>query len=143
MPLLGPALKLAEGAPWDTMTRWAKEYGIIYKFSLFGHANVVLSDPALIKEVMRTKVRMAPEMIGGGDDFGLNAGRVAVAGVARVMLTGRLISAQFFLPCTCRKRYGVSSLPRPARQPSQSKDSCARRPFLDLIPWVHGRPNGG
>ncbi|CAN0335026.1 unnamed protein product [Pylaiella littoralis] len=55
-PILGPALKLAEGAPWDTMTRWAKEYGSIYKFSLFGHVYVVLSDPHFMKEVMRTKI---------------------------------------------------------------------------------------
>ena len=39
------------------MTRWAKEYGSIYKFSLFGNVNVVLSDPSFMKEVMRTKVR--------------------------------------------------------------------------------------
>lgn len=39
------------------MTRWAKEYGSIYKFSLFGNVNVVLSDPDFMKEVMRTKVR--------------------------------------------------------------------------------------
>lgn len=57
--MLGPALKLAEGAPWDTMTRWAKEYGGIYKFSLFGNVNVVLSDPNFMKEVMRTKVSPA------------------------------------------------------------------------------------
>lgn len=57
--MLGPALKLAEGAPWDTMTRWAKQYGSIYKFSLFGNVNVVLSDPSFMKEVMRTKVRTA------------------------------------------------------------------------------------
>lgn len=55
-PILGPALKLAEGAPWDTMTRWAQEYGSIYKFSLFGNVNVVISDPAFMKEVMRSKV---------------------------------------------------------------------------------------
>ncbi|CAM9396865.1 unnamed protein product [Hapterophycus canaliculatus] len=55
-PVLGPALKLAEGAPWDTMTRWSKEYGSIYKFSLFGNVNVVLSDPTFMKEVMRTKI---------------------------------------------------------------------------------------
>ncbi|CAM9832582.1 unnamed protein product, partial [Ectocarpus sp. 12 AP-2014] len=56
LPVLGPALKLAEGAPWDTMTRWAQEYGSIYKFSLFGNVNVVLSDPSFMKEVMRTKI---------------------------------------------------------------------------------------
>lgn len=55
--MIGPALKLAEGAPWDTMTRWAQEYGSIYKFSLFGNVNVVLSDPSFMKEVMRTKVK--------------------------------------------------------------------------------------
>eukprot|EP00752_Nemacystus_decipiens_P007756 g6931.t1 len=55
-PVLGPALTLAEGAPWDTMARWAKEYGSIYKFSLFGNVNVVLSDPSFMKEVMRTKI---------------------------------------------------------------------------------------
>lgn len=57
--MLGPALKLAAGAPWDTMIRWAKEYGSIYKFSLFGQVNVVMSDPSFMKEVMRTKVRSA------------------------------------------------------------------------------------
>eukprot|EP00903_Cladosiphon_okamuranus_P015676 g14474.t1 len=56
LPLLGPALKLAAGAPWDTMTRWAKEYGSIYKFSLFGNVNIVVSDPSFMKEVMRTKM---------------------------------------------------------------------------------------
>ncbi|CAM9332554.1 unnamed protein product, partial [Sphacelaria rigidula] len=55
-PILGQALELAKGAPWDVMTRWAMEYGSIYRFSLFGHTNVVLSDPAYMKEVMRNKV---------------------------------------------------------------------------------------
>lgn len=56
-PVLGQALELADGAPWDVMTRWARAYGKIYQFPLFGHVNVVLSDPAYMREVMRTKVR--------------------------------------------------------------------------------------
>ena len=59
-PVLGQALELAGGAPWDVMTRWAREYGKVYQFSLFGHVNVVLSDPAYMREVMRTKVRGTP-----------------------------------------------------------------------------------
>lgn len=55
--MLGQALELANGAPWDVMTRWAREYGSIYRFSLFDNVNVVLSDPAFMKEVMRNKVR--------------------------------------------------------------------------------------
>lgn len=58
--MLGQALELAGGAPWDVMTRWAREYGKIYQFPLFGHVNVVVSDPAYMREVMRSKVRGKP-----------------------------------------------------------------------------------
>lgn len=61
-PILGQALELAKGAPWDVMARWAVEYGSIYEFSLFGHSNVVLSDPAYMKEVMRNKVHRAVDV---------------------------------------------------------------------------------
>lgn len=54
--MLGQALELAKGAPWDVMTRWAMEYGWIYQFSMFGNTNIVISDPAYMKEVMRSKV---------------------------------------------------------------------------------------
>ena len=54
--MLGQAPKLANGAPWDVMTAWAKEYGSIYRFKIFGKENVVVSDPAYMKEVMRNKV---------------------------------------------------------------------------------------
>lgn len=62
--MLGQALELAKGAPWDVMTRWVREYGNIYRFSLFGNANVVISDPAFMKEVMRNKVGRMPPVLG-------------------------------------------------------------------------------
>ena len=68
-PVLGQALELADGAPWDVMTRWAREYGKVYQFPLFGHVNVVLSDPAYMREVMRTKVRGMP-VTGGSEVSG-------------------------------------------------------------------------
>ncbi|CAM9495085.1 unnamed protein product, partial [Choristocarpus tenellus] len=55
LPILGQALKLGKGAPWDVMTSWMHKYGPIYRFSMFGKQCVVLAEPQLMKDVMKTK----------------------------------------------------------------------------------------
>lgn len=56
LPFIGHAFTMIKGSPWDTMSRWVLEYGMIYKFHLFGSDAVCVSDPALLKIILQTKL---------------------------------------------------------------------------------------
>lgn len=56
IPFIGQVMVMLKGSPWDTMSRWVAEYGTIYKFFLFGSEAVCISDPALLKVVLQTKL---------------------------------------------------------------------------------------
>ena len=55
-PFFGQVFKMLRGSPWDTMTDWAREYGGIFRFQLFGSDAVVISDPSILKVVLSTKL---------------------------------------------------------------------------------------
>ncbi|CAM9630537.1 unnamed protein product [Chrysoparadoxa australica] len=56
LPILGQCINMLRTSPWDLMTEWAKQYGPIYRFNLFGTQCIVIADPHYMKEVMRTKM---------------------------------------------------------------------------------------
>lgn len=55
-PFFGQVFTMLKGSPWDTMTEWAREYGGIFRFHLFGSDAVVISDPGILKVVLSTKL---------------------------------------------------------------------------------------
>lgn len=55
-PFFGHALRLAGQCPWDLCDAWSKVLGPFYRFQLFGSDWVVVSDPALMKEVLRERL---------------------------------------------------------------------------------------
>lgn len=55
-PYLGQVFDMVKGSPWDTMTKWAGEYGGIYTFHLFGSDAICISDCDLLKEVLHTQM---------------------------------------------------------------------------------------
>lgn len=56
LPYLGQVLDMVKGSPWDTMTKWAGEYGGIYTFHLFGSDAICISDCDLLKEVLHAQM---------------------------------------------------------------------------------------
>lgn len=64
LPILGVALRMIRGAPWDLMSDWATEYGGLYKFFLFGQWCVGVADPVGLEEVMRSKLRCFEKDLG-------------------------------------------------------------------------------
>ena len=56
LPFFGHVFTMLKGSPWDQMARWAIEYGTFYKLHLFGSDAYVVSDPALLKIVLQTKL---------------------------------------------------------------------------------------
>ncbi len=58
LPILGQALKMIAGSPWDMMTRWASEYGNLYKFKLFGlNYSLAVSDKDVLRVVLHSNVQ--------------------------------------------------------------------------------------
>lgn len=55
-PYLGQVFDMVKGSPWDTMTKWANQYGGIYTFHLFGSDAICISDSELLKEVLHTQM---------------------------------------------------------------------------------------
>lgn len=55
-PYLGQVFTMLKGSPWDQMTKWAMEYGGIYRIDLFGSQPVFFSDPDLLKVILNTKL---------------------------------------------------------------------------------------
>ena len=53
-PFFGHVFEMLEGSPWDVLTRWVMQYGMIYKFHLFGSDCVCVSDPALLRVILQT-----------------------------------------------------------------------------------------
>jgi cytochrome P450 len=56
LPFFGQMFIMLKGSPWDTMASWVQEYGQIYRIHLFGSDAVVVSDPALLKIILATKL---------------------------------------------------------------------------------------
>ena len=55
-PFFGQMFQMMKGSPWDTMAKWALEYGTIYKLTLFGSEAYVVSDPTLLKVVLNSRL---------------------------------------------------------------------------------------
>jgi cytochrome P450 len=55
-PIFGQSLELINGSPWNVMTQWAKTYGPIFTFHMFGNDAVVVTDPDLLKIIFQTKL---------------------------------------------------------------------------------------
>jgi cytochrome P450 len=55
-PYMGQALDMIKGSPWDSMTKWAGEYGGIFTFHLFGSDAICISDTELLKEVLHSQM---------------------------------------------------------------------------------------
>lgn len=56
LPFFGNVFSMIKGSPWDTMTEWARQYGRIYKITLFGSDGIVISDAEMLKVVLNTKL---------------------------------------------------------------------------------------
>ena len=56
LPFFGQMFIMLKGSPWDTMARWALEYGTLYKLHLFGKDSYVVSDPALLRVFLNSKL---------------------------------------------------------------------------------------
>eukprot|EP00428_Durinskia_dybowskii_P071154 CAMPEP_0170399000 /NCGR_PEP_ID=MMETSP0117_2-20130122/23724_1 /TAXON_ID=400756 /ORGANISM="Durinskia baltica, Strain CSIRO CS-38" /LENGTH=493 /DNA_ID=CAMNT_0010655639 /DNA_START=27 /DNA_END=1508 /DNA_ORIENTATION=+ len=56
LPFFGQMFIMLKGSPWDTMANWVKDYGQIYRIQLFGADAVIVSDPALLKIILATKL---------------------------------------------------------------------------------------
>lgn len=54
-PFFGQVFDMIKGSPWDTMSEWVSQYGMIYKFHLFGSDAICVSDPALLEIVLNHK----------------------------------------------------------------------------------------
>ena len=57
-PVVGQALKMLAGSPWISMNDWAKKYGRIFTFHLFGSNAVVVHDPDILKVILQSKVHL-------------------------------------------------------------------------------------
>jgi cytochrome P450 len=44
------------GSPWKKFNQWAKEYGPVFTFQLFGSNAFVVSDPDILKVILQTKI---------------------------------------------------------------------------------------
>ena len=55
LPFFGQVFDMIKGSPWDTMSRWVSQYGMIYKFHLFGSDAICVSDPKLLEVVLNLK----------------------------------------------------------------------------------------
>jgi cytochrome P450 len=56
LPFFGQMFIMLKGSPWDTMAKWVLEYGTVYRIQLFGSECTIVSDPALLKVVLQTKM---------------------------------------------------------------------------------------
>lgn len=56
LPFFGMVFTMLKGSPWDTMAGWAKEYGSIFSFHLFGTDSLCVSDPSLLHYILNTKM---------------------------------------------------------------------------------------
>ena len=56
LPFFGMVFTMLKGSPWDTMAGWAKEYGSIFSFHLFGNDSLCVSDPKLLHYILNTKM---------------------------------------------------------------------------------------
>lgn len=56
LPFFGQMFIMLKGSPWDTMANWVYEYGTIYRIQLFGSDAIIVSDPALLKIMLQTKM---------------------------------------------------------------------------------------
>ena len=56
LPYIGQVFRLIAGSPWDTMAEWMLQYGTIYRFHLFGVDSIYVSDPAMLKIILSTKL---------------------------------------------------------------------------------------
>lgn len=56
LPFFGVAFDMLKSVPWDLMTKWALDYGPIYRFPLFGKDCVCVADPDLLREIMHTQM---------------------------------------------------------------------------------------
>jgi hypothetical protein len=52
-PFLGQVFTMIKGSPWDTMQKWAEEYGGIYSFELFGELSISVSDPEILQGILQ------------------------------------------------------------------------------------------
>lgn len=54
--LFGHALDLLRVPPWDQMAAWSKKYGSMVQFRLFDKNLVVVSEPAILRQILQTKI---------------------------------------------------------------------------------------
>lgn len=55
LPLVGSALSLVPGTVHLTLEQWCRKFGPVYKFRLFRHRCLVISDPRLIGKILRDR----------------------------------------------------------------------------------------
>ena len=56
LPFFGQVFTMLKGSPWDTMAAWSLEYGTFYRLHLFGKDSYVVSDPALLKVFLNSRL---------------------------------------------------------------------------------------
>jgi len=55
LPFFGHVFTLMKGSPWDWFSKWAVEYGTVFKVHIFGSDAIIVADPALLKVILHTK----------------------------------------------------------------------------------------
>ena len=55
LPIIGNALQINKFKPWISMKQWAKEYGPVIKFRVFGRVTVVCTGPKAFRDCFEVK----------------------------------------------------------------------------------------
>lgn len=56
LPIFGHVFTLLKGSAWDQFATWVQTYGTIYSVSIFGSKMICVSDPAMLKVILQTKL---------------------------------------------------------------------------------------
>jgi len=56
LPIFGHVFTLLRGSAWDQFASWVQTYGAIYSVSIFGSKMICVSDPAMLKVILQTKL---------------------------------------------------------------------------------------
>ena len=64
-PFLGQALNCTRYRPWDLMTQWHQQYGPAVAFSLLGSTYFSVASPALLKQLLQSKIAAVKKDVAG------------------------------------------------------------------------------
>jgi len=56
LPFFGHVFDMLKSSPWDIMTSWMNDYGLIYRFRFIGNEGIVVCDPEILKIILSSKL---------------------------------------------------------------------------------------